>query len=71
MKYVEIETSDNSSALIGIFDIVSVIRSGTHIIVEYSSKKITIDFYSNVSNQQVQKNRDVAYAKIKKLLEKL
>lgn len=71
MRYLEIETSEDGSAIIKLENIIAVCSSGTSIQITYPEKEISLIFTSRISTVQASKNRSIEYNKIKKFLEKL
>lgn len=71
MKYIEIRTSEEGSAIIKLENIIAVCGGGNSIQITYPEKEISLIFTSRISTVEASKNRSIEYNKIKKFLEKL
>lgn len=71
MKYAEIDLGSNGKAMISYENIISIETRGNSINIEYPTKSINLVFASIRSTAESDAMRNLAYDKIKKILEKL
>lgn len=71
MKYVEISRGNGSRAMVSFQDIISIETAGNYLHIEYPTKTLNLSFTSTRGTSDSDAMRDLAYDKIKKLLEKL
>lgn len=71
MKYVEISTGNGNKGIVSLQDIICMGTSGNYLNIEYPTKTVSFLFTSTRGTSDSDAMRDVAYDKIKKLLEKL
>lgn len=71
MKYVEISRGNGSRSMVSFQHIISIETAGNYLNIEYPNKTVNLLFTSTRSTSDSDAMRDLAYDKIKKLLEKL
>lgn len=71
MKYVEISKGNGSRSMVSVQDIISIETSGNYLLIEYPTKTLSLSFTSIRGTSDSDAMRDLAYDKIKKILEKL